>query len=71
MAKKPKNGSAESSLGPLAKVLTDIDSDKTSPDKPAEKSAPAEPAEPGTDGDGDAPSEGEAPPEGDGPQEAG
>ena len=63
--KKPNNNSQESTLGPLAKALSDID---------AKKPAEAEPEEPGSGGDGEPAPEGaaeksEAPPEGETPQE--
>jgi hypothetical protein len=58
--KKPNDNSREGTLGPLARVLGEIDADMTSADKPTEKSEPAEPAEPGSGGDSGSAPQGEA-----------
>lgn len=63
--KKPNDESQESTLGPLAKALGDVDGDK---------SAEADPEEPGTGGGCEPAPEGESeksdgPPEGETPQE--
>jgi hypothetical protein len=67
--KKPNNNSQESTLGPFAKAVSDIDADKPSADKPTE-AEPAEPAGSGGDGEGEV-GKGEAPPEGETSQEGG
>ena len=64
-SKKPNDNSQESTLGPFAKALDDLNGDK-----PAE----AEPEEPGSGGDCEPAPEGEGeksegPPEGETPQE--
>jgi|HubBroStandDraft_6_1064221.scaffolds.fasta_scaffold2143405_1 hypothetical protein len=64
MPKNRKNNSHESSLGPFAKAVSEIDPEKTTE---------AEPEEPGSGGDGDAAPEAkeeksEAPPEGETPE---
>ena len=62
--KKPSNNSRESTLGPLARVLGEIDADKTSANKPTEIG----PEEPGGGDDSGSVPEGEARPEGETPE---
>ena len=69
---KPNNNSRESSLGPYAETLSEIDADEPSEGKPARKSERAKPTDPGGGGDGDAApggrqEKGEAAPEGETP----
>jgi hypothetical protein len=76
--KQPKNNSQESTLGPFARAVSEIDPNRPVEDKPADTLEATKPAEPGSGGDGGAASEGEgevgkgeAPPEGETPQEGG
>jgi hypothetical protein len=63
--KKPNENSQESTLGPLAKTLSEVDGDTPTEGEPDESASGGdiEPAPEGAD------EKGEAPPEGDGPQE--